>query len=247
MTAVRLVWLDPSDPDAPFPDPSLALEQPNGLLAMGGDLSPRRLRNAYARGIFPWYNPEESILWWSPDPRTVFSTDGVHVSRRLDRRLRNPEFAVTMDRDFTGVLSGCAAPRRGQPGTWLGSEMRLAYHRMFKHGDAHSVEVWQEGRLVGGLYGVCLGRMFFGESMFSRVSDASKLALVYLARQLRVWGFPLIDGQVGSPHLYRMGARDLPRRVFIRMVSELVQKPEVETPWRFDIPVPKAPKHLPAD
>lgn len=247
MTALRLYWLDPATPDAPFPDPALALTQPNGLLAMGGDLSPARLRNAYANGIFPWYNPEESILWWSPDPRVVFATDRIHVSRRLKRVLRRGEHAVTLDRDFAGVLDGCAGPRRRQPGTWLGTEMRAAYRRLFSEGDAHSIEVWRHGRLVGGLYGVARGRMFFGESMFSAVPDASKIALVYLARQLRKWRFPLIDGQVGSPHLYRMGAYDLPRSRFLATLREQRELPAPSSPWRFDIEVPQPAKHLPPD
>lgn len=245
MTALRLYWLDPATPEAPFPDPALALNQPNGLLAMGGDLSPVRLRNAYANGIFPWYNPEESILWWSPDPRAVFATDDVHVSRRLARALRRGDFAVTLDRDFTGVLAGCAGPRRRQPGTWLGTEMRDAYKRLFAEGDAHSAEVWRHGRLIGGIYGVAQGRMFFGESMFSTIADTSKIALVCLAQQLRAWGFPLIDGQVGSPHLYRMGAVDLPRTRFLEILREKSKQPAPPAPWRFDIEVPQSPEHLP--
>lgn len=247
MTALRLYWLDPATPDAPFPDPALALSQPNGLLAMGGDLSPTRLRNAYASGIFPWYNPEESILWWSPDPRAVFATGDVHVSRRLTRVLRRGDFAVTLDRDFAGVLAGCAGPRRRQPGTWLGADMRDAYKRLFAEGDAHSVEVWRHGRLAGGLYGVARGRMFFGESMFSTAADTSKIALICLARQLHAWGFPLIDGQVGSPHLYRMGAVDLPRNRFLAILREASTKPPPPSPWRFDIEVPQPPEHLPPE
>lgn len=247
MTALRLYWLDPATPDAPFPDPALALTQPNGLLAMGGDLSVQRLRNAYAAGIFPWYNPEESILWWSPDPRVVFDTGGVRVSRRLRRTLRRGDYAVTLDRDFGGVLQGCAAPRRGQPGTWLGPEMRAAYMRLFAQGDAHSIEIWRAGRLVGGLYGVAHGRMFFGESMFSAMPDASKIALVHLARQLYAWGFPVIDGQVGSPHLYRMGAFDMPRAEFLSLLDEHGRRPRPSWPWRFDIEVPQPAAQMPAD
>src|SRR5699024_4418045 len=141
--------------------------QPNGLLAMGGDLAPQRLRHAYASGIFPWYNPDESILWWCPDPRTVFDTKAVHVSRRLARTLARGNYAVTLDRDFRGVLAACAAPRAGTPGTWLGADMRTAYTQLHELGDAHSIEVWRHGNLIGGLYGIALGRMFFGESMFS--------------------------------------------------------------------------------
>lgn len=245
MTALRLYWLDPANPDGPFPDPALALEQPNGLLAMGGDLSPQRLRNAYAQGIFPWYNPEEAILWWSPDPRAVFASDVVHVSRRLARTIRQGDYAVTLDRDFAGVLAGCAGTRARNPGTWLGSAMRAAYLRLFQRGDAHSVEVWRHGRLIGGLYGVAQGRMFYGESMFSAKRDASKIALVLLARQLAAWGFPLIDGQVGSPHLYRMGAFDMPRNEFLATLRRVADEPSPASPWRFDIPVSQPTRHLP--
>lgn len=245
MTALRLYWLDPGDPDAAFPNPSMALEQPNGLLAMGGDLSPRRLRNAYAAGIFPWYNPEESILWWSPNPRAVFDTRNVHVSKRLARSLRKADFAVTLDRAFAAVVAGCAGARGSRPGTWLGSEMRAAYRHLHELGEAHSIEVWRAGNLIGGLYGIAQGRMFFGESMFSNATNASKIALVLLAQQLASWGFPLIDGQIGSPHLYRMGARDLPRSEFLHIVKQARHQPAPACPWRFDIDVPASPEHLP--
>lgn len=220
MTALRLYWLDPATPEAPFPDPALALTQPNGLLAMGGDLSPLRLRNAYASGIFPWYNPEESILWWSPDPRVVFDTDGVHVSRRLGRVLRRGDYAVTLDRDFAGVLAGCAGPRRRQPGTWLGSEMRAAYQRLFAEGDAHSVEIWRHGRLVGGLYGVAIRAAFFGESMFSVGTDASKVALVHLVARLRAGGYRLLDSQFVNDHLKQFGVEAVPRHAFMVRLNE---------------------------
>lgn len=239
-----MYWLDPSTPDGAFPDPSLALDQPNGLLAMGGDLSPQRLRKAYARGIFPWYNPEESILWWCPDPRTVFFTDRVHVSRRLKRTLARRDYAVTLDGDFNSVIGACAVSRKGEPGTWLGPEMRAAYAKLHALGDAHSIEVWRDGQLIGGLYGVAMGRMFFGESMFSRERDASKIALVWLARQLHAWGFPILDGQVGSDHLYRMGAVDLPRSRFLRVVAEASRQPGIASPWAFDIHVPADPAHI---
>lgn len=245
MTSLRVYWLDPNTPDAAFPDPQLALAQPNGLLAMGGDLSPQRLRRAYASGIFPWYNPDESILWWCPDPRSVFDTDRIHVARRLARTLAAGDYATTLDRDFNGVLTGCAAPRDGNPGTWLGPEMRSAYAQLHALGDAHSVEVWHRGRLAGGLYGIALGRIFFGESMFSHRTNASKIALVWLARQLAAWDFPLIDGQVGSGHLYRMGARDMPRSHFLHRVQKLQREPAPAAPWRFDLDVPCDPAHLP--
>jgi len=245
MTTLRVYWLDPAIPEAAFPDPRLALTQPNGLLAMGGDLSPQRLRRAYASGIFPWYNPDESILWWCPNPRTVFDTSAIHVSRRLARTLRQGDYAVTLDHDFDAVLAACAGPRRGNPGTWLGPDMRAAYARLHALGDAHSIEVWHHGHLVGGLYGIALGRMFFGESMFSHKTDASKIALVWLTRQLATWGFPLLDGQVGSGHLYLMGAQDMTRADFLRQIHILQQQPAPDTPWRFTLDVPAASRHLP--
>jgi leucyl/phenylalanyl-tRNA--protein transferase len=244
VSGLRVYWLDPHTPNGAFPDPSLALDEPNGLLAMGGDLSPQRLRRAYAQGIFPWYNPDESILWWCPHPRTVFATDGVHVSRRLKRTLAMADYAVTLDEDFNSVIGACAGVRAGNPGTWLGPEMRAAYAKLHALGDAHSVEVWRNGDLIGGLYGVALGRMFFGESMFSRERDASKIGLVWLARQLHAWHFPLLDGQVGSDHLYRMGAIDLPRSKFLKIVREAVQLRGHPGPWRFDIEVPDEPTHI---
>ncbi|ERJ18909.1 Leucyl-phenylalanyl-tRNA--protein transferase [Salinisphaera shabanensis E1L3A] len=239
-----MYWLDPNTPDGAFPDPELALDEPNGLLAMGGDLSPQRLRRAYAQGIFPWYNPDESVLWWCPDPRTVFETDAVHISRRLRRTLAKADYAVTLDEDFNSVISNCAGTRAGNPGTWLGPEMRAAYAKLHALGDAHSIEVWRDGTLIGGLYGVALGRMFFGESMFSRESDASKIALVWLARQLHAWGFPLLDGQVGSDHLYRMGAIDLPRSKFLKIVRQAISKPGPSGAWHFDIDAPANPDHI---
>jgi len=245
MSGPRLYWLDPNQPDGEFPDPSLALDEPNGLLAMGGDLSPQRLRLAYANGIFPWYNPDESILWWCPDPRTVLPTDGVHISRRFKRTLAKHDYAVTLDQDFEGVITACAGERRGNPGTWLGPEMRAAYTRLHLEGDAHSIEVWRHGTLIGGLYGVALGRLFFGESMFSHERDASKIAIVWLARQLRAWGFPIIDGQVGSGHLYRMGAVDLPRQQFLEIIRATQHQPNRQLPWQFDIDVPHSTDHVP--
>ncbi|MES1956056.1 leucyl/phenylalanyl-tRNA--protein transferase [Salinisphaera hydrothermalis] len=244
MSGIRLYWLDPNQPDGAFPDPSLALEEPNGLLAMGGDLSPERLLRAYSLGIFPWYNPEESILWWSPDPRTVFKTDGVHVSRRFQRALARHDYAVSLDRDFDGVIQQCAALRVHREGTWLGPEMRAAYQRLHQMGHAHSIEVWREHRLIGGLYGIARGCVFFGESMFSTEPDASKIALTWLARQLHAWGYRYLDGQVGSPHLYRMGAIDISRARFLEAIRQPRPERAPPAPWSFDIDAPQSSAHL---
>jgi leucyl/phenylalanyl-tRNA--protein transferase len=220
--------------DDPFPPVDLALRDPNGLLAAGADLSPARLIDAYANGIFPWFNADDPVLWWSPDPRMVLPVDEVHVSRSLRKTIRSRKFRVSADTAFGDVMAGCAAPRPDQNGTWITRDMTEAYARLFTLGYAHSIESWLNGRLVGGLYGVALGRMFFGESMFSRASDASKVALVLLARQLGRWGFRIIDCQMSTEHLASLGARDISRASFLRRVRELVREPAVPSPWRLD-------------
>ena len=213
-----IALLDPRDCTA-FPSPHEALREPNGLLAVGGDLTPARLENAYRRGIFPWYSPGDPILWWSPDPRTVLFPDALRISRSLRKRLRRQEFVVTLDQDFNGVLLGCAQPRDYEGGTWLVPEMIDAYQQLHRLGLAHSVEVWREKVLVGGLYGVAIGRVFFGESMFSRVADASKVALVHLCERLAHWDYGLIDCQMRTEHLIRLGAIELPRDDFIALLN----------------------------
>jgi leucyl/phenylalanyl-tRNA--protein transferase len=218
-----------------FPAVETALTDPNGLLAMGGDLSVERLLDAYRHGIFPWFNPGEPILWWSPDPRMVLVPGEVRVTRSLAKRIRNAGFEVRVDTAFADVMNACAAPRGGASGTWISPVMVAAYRRLFDAGYAHSVETWHDGRLVGGLYGVAIGRMFYGESMFSRESDASKLALVRLAQQLRRWEFGLIDCQMETPHLASLGARTLPRTVFTARLAELVNLPHRPGPWNFDV------------
>lgn len=197
-----------------FPPPELA--EPGGLLAVGGDLSPQRLLLAYSMGIFPWFNEQDPILWWSPDPRCIFEPAELKVSRSLAKVLRQGGFTVTFDRAFAGVIDACAELRRHGEGTWITAEMRQAYCRLHQMGYAHSVEAWRAGELAGGLYGVCLGRCFFGESMFHRVADASKVALVTLARHLQAQDFELIDCQLPSPHLASLGAREIPREEFLR-------------------------------
>jgi leucyl/phenylalanyl-tRNA--protein transferase len=219
-----------------FPPVETALDEPNGLLAMGGDLSPARLLDAYRHGIFPWFNPGEPILWWSPDPRMVLVPGEVRVTRSLAKRLRNAGFELRVDTAFAEVMRACAEPREGAGGTWISPAMIAAYTRLFDAGYAHSIETWRDGRLVGGLYGVAIGRVFYGESMFSREPDASKVALVRLARQLDRWGFGLIDCQMETPHLASLGARTLPRAAFAARLAELVNLPHMNGPWRFDVP-----------
>jgi leucyl/phenylalanyl-tRNA--protein transferase len=204
------------DPESPFPAIDKALEYPPGLLAAGGDLSPSRLLNAYRHGIFPWYSEGEPILWWSPVPRCVLYPERVHISRRLRRRYNQDQFQVTADQAFEQVIEACAESRGENEGTWITSDMSTAYIRLHELGYAHSVEVWREDELVGGIYGLALGSVFFGESMFSRVTDASKIGLVALCRQLQQWQFTLLDCQISNPHLRSMGAEEIARDEFQR-------------------------------
>lgn len=204
-------------PDSPFPDPRQC-HHPDGLVAVGGDLSRTRLLNAYASGIFPWYEPGGPILWWSPDPRAVLIPGHVHVPRRLGRTLRQRRFNITLDRDFEGIIDGCGEPRQDSHGTWITDEMRQAYVDLHRAGHAHSIEVWRENWLAGGLYGVALGRIFFAESKFHRESDASKVALVELMQRLQVRGFLLCDCQLWNPHLEQFGVRMIDREDFLRLV-----------------------------
>ncbi|HNR92364.1 MAG TPA: leucyl/phenylalanyl-tRNA--protein transferase [Dokdonella sp.] len=217
--------------DTPFPPVDQALAEPNGLLAAGGDLSVPRLLDAYARGIFPWFSPGGPILWWSPDPRMVFDTGAMHLPRRLRRWLRACPWTISADRAFESVMRACAAPRAGQRGTWITHSMLEAYVRLHGLGHAHSVEVWDGGELVGGIYGVARGRMFFGESMFSRRDHASKVALLALADGLARAGFPLLDAQVSSDHLVTLGAYELPRAAFSTHIEALVARSEREGSW----------------
>lgn len=214
-----------------FPPVDQALRRPDGLLAAGGDLSPERLLRAYRRGIFPWFGEGEPILWWSPDPRTVLIPAQLKIGRSLAKTLRKGNFEVRADTAFEQVIEACSAPRQGQQGTWITGAMKAAYTRLHHLGVAHSVETWCDGELAGGLYGVALGRVFFGESMFSRASDASKIALVHLVRQLQRWDFELIDCQMRTPLLSAFGARDMARGQFTRRVAELVNYPDVRAPW----------------
>ncbi|HEX9140212.1 MAG TPA: leucyl/phenylalanyl-tRNA--protein transferase [Steroidobacteraceae bacterium] len=213
-------WLAPEDPPERFPPVESALTDPPGLLAAGADLRPERLLAAYRRGIFPWYSPGQPVLWWSPDPREVLYPAEFHCSRSLARRLRRGDFTWHQDRDFPAVIAACAAPRTQSPGTWITEAMQEAYCRLHELGYAHSAEVWRGGKLVGGLYGVRLGAVFFGESMFSREPDASKAALAGLVRQCRADGTQLIDCQLPSAHLRSLGSRAVPRAQFLRELSD---------------------------
>jgi len=216
---IRIPILQPGSLDS-FPPVESAFREPDGLLAAGGDLSPERLLDAYRHGIFPWYSEGQPILWWSPDPRTVFATDRVHVSTRLKRWLRHCDWTIAADRNFAGVMRACAAPRATQTGTWITSEIYSAYCWLHSLGHAHSVEVYDGNTLAGGIYGVAIGRMFFGESMFSAETNGSKVALIALCRVLREWDFALLDAQVASEHLMTMGAFTMPRAEFVNYVAK---------------------------
>jgi leucyl/phenylalanyl-tRNA--protein transferase len=212
--------LDGTLPDIGFPDARLAENEPNGLLAIGGDLSLERLLNAYAQGVFPWYSSGQPILWWSPAPRMVLYPNELHISRSLRRSLRRLGYELSVNQSFEDVIRACAAPRDDHPGTWLVPEMISAYIALHKAGHAHSIEVWLDDQLVGGLYGVALGQVFFGESMFSRQTDASKVALVALVHILKRHNYTVIDCQVGNPHLFSLGAREITRLDFEALLDQ---------------------------
>ncbi len=230
-----LYLLDQTDPTHPFPPVAHAETDPNGLLAVGGDLSPARLLNAYRSGIFPWYSTGQPLLWWSPDPRTILYPEAIRISRSLQKRLRSGVFELSIDREFSQVIRGCAEPRRDHPETWITPEMAAAYEELHRGGHAHSIEVWQGEELVGGLYGVALGCVFYGESMFSRRSNASKAALVWLCRHLHVWGYRVIDCQIHSPHLVSMGAQEVTRGRFIEMLQRWAPQAPAAGAWHPDL------------
>ena len=218
-----LTWLSRDSLD--FPPLDNALREPNGLLAAGGDLSPERLIQAYRHGCFPWYQDGHPLLWWSPDPRTVLFPAELHVSRSLQKVLRQGAFSVTFDRAFDAVIQACAGPRTYADGTWITSPMQAAYRELHQRGVAHSVEVWSNGALVGGLYGLAVGQLFFGESMFSLVSNASKVGFVELVRQLKDWGFVMIDCQMPTQHLHSFGARAISRQQFSSYLQQHLDQP----------------------
>ncbi|MFZ1810742.1 MAG: leucyl/phenylalanyl-tRNA--protein transferase [Candidatus Nitrotoga sp.] len=226
-----ITWLNNG---APFPPVEHALLKPNGLLAAGGSLSANRLLDAYRQGIFPWFNTGEPILWWSPDPRMVLIPEEFKISRSLRKTLRDKNYEVRTDSAFEQVMRACAAPRREQAGTWIHDDMIAAYTELHQMGVAHSVETWVNGNLVGGLYGISIGRMFYGESMFSHATDASKIALAHLTAQLQRWGYGMIDCQMSTPHLASLGAREIPRAEFMLRLKELIHCPDTSFKWQFD-------------
>lgn len=226
-----LPWLKTVDD---FPPVTRALSAPAGLLAAGGDLSAEWLIAAYSRGIFPWFNADQPILWWSLDPRMVLFPKELRVPHSLKRVMRKHRYEIRVDTAFRQVMEGCSQPRAGQDGTWISPQMIAAYTELHRLGVAHSVETWINGELAGGLYGVALGRIFYGESMFTRVADASKIAFVHLVRQLERWQFKVIDCQMNTAHLARFGAREIPRADFMQLLAEGVHAPGVTLPWQLE-------------
>ena len=227
-----LTLLDPKQAGQSFPPVALALSEPDGLLAVGGCLSTQRIINAYSLGIFPWYSNEDPILWWSPDPRLVIFPDKLHISKSLQKTLRKQHFQISFDTAFSEVIEACAAPRSQETGTWLTPEMQAAYIRLHKEGYAHSVEAWHDNQLVGGLYGIAVGQVFFGESMFHSKTDASKVAFVSLIQQLSNWGYQLIDCQVHTQHLVKLGAEEITRTHFSSLLQQYHQRKPVSTAWQ---------------
>ena len=223
-----IAWLAPQQP---FPPLDTALAEPNGLLAAGGGLTPERVAGAYRHGIFPWYSEGQPVLWWSPDPRMVLFTAEFRVRRSLAKRVRQGRYEIRLDTAFERVIRACAEPRKGQDGTWITEAMIGTYLALHRRGVAHSVEAWRDGELAGGLYGIALGRVFFGESMFAREPDASKVALVHLMAKLERDGVPIVDCQQETSHLAGFGARPVPRRAFAALLSQLIHSDAPPAPW----------------
>ena len=229
---MRLILLDPDQPNQAFPPTSTALKDPNGLLAAGGCLSTTRLLNAYRHGIFPWYSDDEPILWWSPDPRLVLFPEQLNVSQSLRKTLKKQKYTVTIDQAFTQVITACAQPRQAESGTWITDDIENAYSALHKLGVAHSAEAWLDGVLVGGLYGVAIGQVFFGESMFHTATDASKVAFATLVDKLKSWDYKLIDCQVHSAHLASLGAVEIDRTEFNRLIKQYGEQPAQPHAWQ---------------
>jgi len=226
-----VAFLNPLNPFEAFPPAESAETDPDGLLAVGGCLSPQRLLNAYRHGIFPWYNPGEPILWWSPNPRLIIYPHRLHVSHSLAKAVKKQRFRLSFDQNFSAVMQACAKPRTYANGTWISKEILQAYQQLFHLGVAHSIEVWQDDELVGGLYGVAIGKVFFGESMFHSVSNASKIAFVYLAQHLQDWQYELIDCQVNTSHLESLGAENMPRAEFIDLLEQFCPQTAHPLAW----------------
>lgn len=226
----QLPWLDD---DSPFPDPGTALTDPNGLLAASYELSPERILKAYKTGIFPWYSEDQPVLWWSPNPRCIIYPNNVHLSKSLKKHIRKTDVNITFDQAFDSVIRHCARLDSDE-GTWITEEMEEAYTQLHQMGYAHSVEVWREGALIGGLYGLSLGSCFFGESMFSLETNGSKIAFAALCKQLSKWGYQLIDCQVENPHLLRLGATTIERSLFLKELKQALNLPQQHQEWIFD-------------
>ncbi|MGI9237750.1 MAG: leucyl/phenylalanyl-tRNA--protein transferase [Woeseiaceae bacterium] len=239
MSNSRIAWLSADDPPDAFPPVDAALSEPDGLLAAGGDLSSERLLTAYRRGIFPWYDEGQPLLWWSPEARCVFRPGDFHLARRLRRSLKQSTAEVRINTDFGAVIRACAAPRGAQHGTWITAEMIVAYERLQREGWAHSIEVWSQDSLLGGLYGLAIGRAFFGESMFSRATDASKIALLALSRMMEMNELGILDCQLVSRHLMSLGATIIPRKQFVNTLDSLCSPPIPIENW------PNAPISVP--
>ena len=229
---MRLILLDPDQPDQAFPPTQKALKDPNGLLAVGGCLSTTRLLNAYRHGIFPWYSDDVPILWWSPDPRLVLFPEQLNVSQSLRKTLKKQKYTVTIDQAFTQVIRACAQPRQAESGTWITDDIENAYSDLHELGVAHSAEAWLDGVLVGGLYGVAIGQVFFGESMFHTATDASKVAFATLVAKLKSWDYKLIDCQVHSAHLASLGAVEIDRTEFNHLIKQYGEQPVNPLAWQ---------------
>jgi leucyl/phenylalanyl-tRNA---protein transferase len=227
-----LTLLNPRHPDQEFPPIEAALDDPDGLLAVGGCLTSRRIINAYRHGIFPWYSPGQPILWWSPNPRLVLFPQKIHISRSLRKTLQKQTFSVTIDTAFAKVIAACAATRINAEGTWISLEMQHAFINLHEQGIAHSVETWRDNQLVGGLYGLALGQVFFGESMFHKQTDASKVAFAHLVNLLNTWNYQLIDCQVRTDHLLSLGAEEIPRKQFQKLLETLANLSPYSTDWQ---------------
>ena len=233
MSAIELKWLDPTDPNYSFPSPESALDDPEGLLAAGGDLSSERILKAYRCGIFPWYQQPQPILWWCPNPRGVLYPKQSIAHKSVLRTLRRQQWRVTFDTDFENVIQACAEPRTYSRNTWITDEMKQAYGELHEQGYAHSLEVWnQQGKLVGGIYGLAMGKIFAGESMFSRANDASKIALLSLAAYLDTWGYTMIDTQLPSKHLSSLGGQSISRKLYLQQLEHSIQQQVSTQAWQ---------------